>query len=90
MTSIQLPNNDVFKQYLLTLLSEDTSFKYTLIDVLFKDTPYTVMKTRKNWTTAQKTTLSKKHAVQLDVIRELQDLFKNEPPAHEIIQTIQK
>jgi hypothetical protein len=90
MTSVQLPNNDVFKQYLLTLLNEDTAFKYTLIDVLFKDAPFTVMKVKKNWTSHQKTALAKKHAVQLEVIRDLQELFKNEPSAHEIIQTIQK
>jgi hypothetical protein len=90
MTALELPNSDIFKQYLLTLLREDTSFKDTLIDVLFKDAPYSFMKPKKTWTPRQKVALAKKHAINPDVIKGLQDLFKDEPPAQEIIQTIQK
>ena len=90
MTAIELPNQDTLKQYFLTLLQEDTTFKYALIDVLFKDAPLTVMKPRKRWTAAQKKALSKKHAIKPEVIKGLQELFKDEPPAHEIIKMIQK
>ena len=76
MTAVGLPNNETFKQYLLTLLREDTSFKYTLIDVLFKDAPFNVMKARKDWTTHQKINFAKKHAIKPETLKDLQDLFK--------------
>ena len=90
MTAVQLPNADVFKQYLLNILQDDTTFKYTLIDVLFKDVPFTVMQKHTHWSPTQKVALSKKHAISPDIIKGLQDLFKDEPPAKEIIQTLQK
>ena len=90
MNAVQLPNADVFKQYLLTLLQEDTTFKYTLIDVLFKDVPFTVMKKHTHWTPNQKFALAKKHAINPNIIKGLQDLFKDEPPAQDIIETLQK
>ncbi len=90
MAVLELSNSETFKQYLITLLREDTSFKDTLIDVLFKDMPYSVMKAKKTWTPRQKVSLAKKHAINPDVIKALQDLFKDEPSAYDIIQTIQK
>ena len=90
MTALELPNYDTFKPYLLKLLEEDTTFKYTLIEVLFKDAPLSVMKPQKAWTASQKQALAKKHAIKPDVIKGLQELFKDEPSAEEIIKMIKK
>ena len=90
MTVLELPNYDTFKPYLLKLLEEDTTFKYTLIDVLFKDMPTTAVEQHKKWTTAEKIALAKKHAIKPEVIKGLQELFKDAPPAEEIIKMIKK
>ena len=58
--------------------------------MLFKDAPFTVMKARKDWTASQKTALAKKHAIKPDVLKGLQELFKDEPSAKDIIQTFHK
>lgn len=88
MTFIELENPDIFKQYLLKLLQEDKTFRYAFIEELFKDTPWA--ETRKKLTAAQRTALSKKHSISLEVIKGLQELFKDEPPASEIITMIKK
>ena len=90
MTALELPNYDTFKPYLLKLLEEDATFKYTLIEVLFKDAPLSVMKAQKALTASQKRALAKKHAIKPEVIKGLQDLFKDELPAEEIIKIIKK
>ena len=90
MTALELPNYDTFKPYLLKLLEEDTTFKYTLIEVLFKDAPLSVMKPQKTFTASQKQALAKKHAIKPEVIKGLQELFKDEPSAEEIIKMIKK
>ena len=90
MTALELPNYDTFKPYLLKLLEEDIMFKYTLIEVLFKDAPLSAMKPQKAWTASQKQALAKKHAIKPDVIKGLQELFKDEPSAEEIIKMIKK
>ena len=90
MTATELPNQDIFKQYLLTLLREDVNFKYTLIEVLFNEIPLSVTKDRKEIATAQRVAFAKKHTIKPDVIKALQELFKDEPPASEIIKMIQK
>ena len=90
MTALELPNYDTFKPYLLKLLEEDATFKYTLIEVLFKDAPLSVMKAQKALTASQKRALAKKHAIKPEVIKGLQDLFKDEPCAEEIIKMIKK
>ena len=86
MIALELPNYDTFKPHLLKLLEEDATFKYTLIEVLFKDMPTTVLEQHKRWMADEKTALAKKHAIKPEVVRCLQDLFKDEPSAEEIIK----
>lgn len=88
MTFIELENPDIFKQYLLKLLQEDKTFRYAFIEELFKDTPWA--EPRKKLTAAQRTAFAKKHSISLEVIKGLQELFKDEPPASEIIAMIRK
>ena len=90
MTALELPNYDTFKPYLLKLLEEDATFKCTLIEVLFKNMPTTVLEQHKRWMADEKTALAKKHAIKPEVVRGLQDLFKDEPSAEEIIKMSKK
>ena len=52
--------------------------------------PTTAVEQHKKWTTAEKIALAKKHAIKPDVIKGLQELFKDAPPAEEIIKMIKK
>ena len=88
--SVEVFNSDLFKQYMLSLLQEDIAFRESVKVLLGRERRFSVMKKPKKLTTRQKVAFAKKHALKMETILALRELFKDAPAAEEIIQSIQK
>jgi hypothetical protein len=88
--SAEVFNSDVFKQYMLSLLQEDIAFRESVKALLGHERRFSVMKKAKKLTPRQKLALAKKHALKMETIFALQELFKDAPSAEEMILSIQK
>lgn len=88
--SAEVFNSDVFKQYMLSLLQEDIAFRESVKVLLGQERRFSMMKKPKKLTQRQKLALAKKHAIRMETVLGLRELFKDAPPAEVIIQAIQK
>jgi hypothetical protein len=88
--SIEVFNSDVFKQYMLSLLQEDVAFRESVNVLLGRERRFSVMKKPKKLTPRQKVAFAKKHALKMETILALRELFQDAPSAEEMIQSIQK
>ncbi|MEN9610070.1 MAG: hypothetical protein RLZZ628_884 [Bacteroidota bacterium] len=88
--SAEVFNSDMFKQYMLSLLQEDIAFRESVKVLLAQERHFSVMKKTKKLTPRQKIAFAKKHALRMETILALQELFKDAPPAEVMIQAIQK
>jgi hypothetical protein len=88
--SAEVFSSDVFKQYMLSLLQEDIAFRESVKALLGQERRFSVMKKTKKLTQLQKRAVAKKHALQMETILALRELFKDAPSAEEMIHSIQK
>jgi hypothetical protein len=90
MTAItgELNNPIIFKQYILNLLEEDALFKQQLLAALFKNNLSKTVRPLRKYSQQDKKKYLKKYNIKLETIQGLQELFKDQPPAQEIINDI--
>jgi hypothetical protein len=90
MTAItgELNNPIIFKQYILNLLEEDALFKQQLSAALFKNNLSKTVRPLRSYSKQDKKKYLKKFNIKLETIQGLQELFKDQPSAQEIINDI--
>jgi hypothetical protein len=75
---------------MLSLLQEDIAFRESVKALLGHERRFSVMKKTKKLTQRQKLAVAKKHALKMETILALRELFKDAPSAEDRILSIQK
>jgi hypothetical protein len=84
----ELTNPLIFKQYILNLLEEDTQFKQQFLTVLLKNIPAKNARPLRKYAKSDKQKYLNKYNISFESILELQEIFKDQPSAQEIIDDI--